>query len=101
MRKTYYPKTYATYHGVGSRYKKRSYAKEAIHRFLTDAGETLELVGLGRSGSTPRRLKRVWYALIDQVGYRKALVQFGIMPIGTRVKLYQRDGRWCYRHLGQ
>jgi len=91
MKKLYYPKVYATYQGEDKQ----------GHHFVTDAGEEIVQKHFSRSGSTPRRLKYEWYRLIREKGYRKALVIFNIMPVGTRVKLYMREGTWHYRHLGE
>jgi len=99
--KAIYPKTYAVYLGKGERDKEKTYGKEEVYRFQTDDGTIIEQKHFSRSGGTPTRLKREWYRLCREIGYRKALVEYNIMPVGTRVKLYFKPGRWCYRHMGE
>jgi hypothetical protein len=105
MKTLYYPKTYAVYLGRFLKDDKWRFSptdRDYVHRFeAVDTKEIIEANHFGRSGSTPIRVKQAWYKMITEVEYRKALTKFGIMPIGTKVKLYQRQGSWYYRHMGQ
>ncbi len=92
MKKLLYPKIYASFLGFSNK----------LYRFKAlDSEQIIEYHHFSRCGSTPKSLKRVWWELNKKHGYRKAFVIFGIMPVGTIVKLYQREKKWYYRHLGE
>ena len=102
-----YPKIYATYLGMFNTFQKEVYWGQFAanyprqYRFRLDTGEIVESHHFSRSGHTPKRLRQAWHETVAKYGYRKALVVYNIMPEGTRVKMYKKNGTWYYRHLGQ
>lgn len=87
-----YDKIYASYLGLVN----------GEHAFKdTESTQVIISKHFTRSGSTSREVGKAWYAMVASLGYRKAIIAFGLMPVGTIVKLYLRENKWHYRHLGE
>ncbi len=110
-----YPKIYAVYKGH-FRVEVDGFVgfinNGSVYRFETDDGEIIDVCAdyrfsrelgrqLGRSGHTPRKVSRQAYNERLAAYHKKRPALSNIMPVGTRVKLYKRDDRWMYRHLGE
>ena len=99
--KAIYPKIYATFQGKFVKEPWKWGSKEEYYRFVTDDGEIIEQNHFSSNGGTPKAVKREWGKLCKNEGYNKVITEHGLMPIGTRVKLYIKKNKWCFRHMGE
>lgn len=102
MKTLKYPKTYATFVERFTKCWRHEYREEDYgYRFRAADGTTIDVpYWPSRSGHKPKRLYREWHQLCRDVGYRKAVDSY-FFTTSEPVKLYQRNGRWYYRHLGE
>lgn len=96
-----YPKIYATYLGEQSEIDPKSGKYVTKYSFKVEGSDSpLILNNVRGYGRTPIKFQRLWTAMVAALGYSNARKLYGLVPAGTKVKLFQKRNEWCFRHMG-
>ena len=96
-----YPKIYATYVGESVSLDSKTGKYVTKYSFKTEGSDApLILTNVRGYGRTPIKFQRLWTAMVAALGYSNARKLYGLVPVGTKVKLFQKRGEWCFRHMG-